>query len=202
MRVVTARRVAGCAAAASVALAAVAAGMAYVDRHLVPGRLAVWGFSYVFGAVLGLAVPAVGFVLASRRPGNRIGWLFLAAGLAVGLRAFSYQYALHALMAAPGSWPAGRVFGWLFNWIWVVPLAMLALVFLIFPTGHLRSPRWRPATWFVVGGLALATVSVLVAATRIWAQPFNHSFQRGPSLTWSPCSLSSPPWWSALSRWW
>ncbi|HEY1347541.1 MAG TPA: histidine kinase [Streptosporangiaceae bacterium] len=186
MRVLTARRVAGCAAAASVALAAVAAGLAYVDRHLVPGRLAVWGFSYVFGAVLGLAVPAVGFVLASRRPGNRIGWLFLAAGLAVGLRSFSYQYALHAQIAAPGSWPAGQVFGWLFNWIWVVPLAMLAFVFLIFPTGHLRSPRWRPAAWFVVSALALATVSMLVAATRIWAQPFSHSFQRGPQLDLVP----------------
>jgi signal transduction histidine kinase len=171
---------------ASVALAAVAAGLAYVDRHLVPGRLAVWGFSYVFGAVLGLAVPAVGFVLASRRPGNRIGWLFLAAGLTVGLRSFSQQYALHALIAAPGSWPAGRVFGWLFNWIWPVPLSMLALVFLIFPTGHLSSPRWRPAAWFVVSALALATVSVLVAATRIWAQPLNHSFQRGPQLDLVP----------------
>jgi signal transduction histidine kinase len=171
---------------ASVALAAVAAGLAYVDRHLVPGRLAVWGFSYVFGAVLGLAVPAVGFVLASRRPGNRIGWLFLAAGLTVGLRSFSQQYALHALIAAPGSWPAGRVFGWLFNWIWPVPLSMLAFVFLIFPTGHLSSPRWRPAAWFVVSALALATVSVLVAATRIWAQPLNHSFQRGPQLDLVP----------------
>ena len=182
MRALTARRVAGCAAAASVALPAVAAGLAYVDRHLVPGRLAVWGFSYVFGAVSGLAVPVVGFVLASRRPGNRIGWLFLAAGLVVGLRTFSQQYALHALIAAPGSWPAGRLFGWLFNWIWPVPLAMLAFVFLIFPTGHLRSPRSRPAAWFVVSALALATVSVLVAAAGIWAQPFSHSFQRGDLL--------------------
>ena len=175
MRALTARRVAGSAAAASVALAA---GLAYVDRHLVPGRLAVWGFAYVFEAVLSLAVPAVGFVLASRRPGNRIGWLFLAAGLALGLRAFSQQYALHALIAAPGPWPAGRVFGWLFNWLWVVPLALLAFVFLIFPTGHLRSPRWRPAAWFVVSALALVTVGALVAATLIWAQPFTHSFQR------------------------
>jgi hypothetical protein len=107
MRALTARRVAGCAAAASVAPTAVAVAVAYVDRHLVPGRLDAWGFSYVFGAVLGLAVPTVGFVLASRRPGNRIGWLDLVAGLALGLRAFSQQYALHALIAAPGSWPRG-----------------------------------------------------------------------------------------------
>jgi hypothetical protein len=74
---------------------------------------------------------------------------------------------------------AGRLFGWMFNWLWVVPLAVLALVFLIFPTGHLRSPWWRPAAWFVVSALALATVAALATAARIWAQPFTHSFQTG-----------------------
>src|SRR5215468_1377097 len=113
-----------------------------------PGWL---GFSYVFEEVVSLAVPVVGFVLASRRPGNRIGWLLLAAGLVLALRGFSYQYAIHALFAAPGSWPAGRVFGWLYNWTWVIPFGVLAFVFLIFPTGQLRSPRWRPAAWFVSG---------------------------------------------------
>jgi hypothetical protein len=29
------------------------------------------------------------------------------------------------------------------NWVWVIPLAILAFVFLLFPTGRLRSPRWR-----------------------------------------------------------
>jgi hypothetical protein len=135
MRVLTAQWVAGYAAAASVALAAAAVPVAYVDRHLVPARLAGWGFSYVFEEVVGLAVPVVGFVLASRRPGNRIGWLFLAAGLALGLRSFAHQYALHALVAAPGSWPAGRVFGWLLNWIWVIAFAMLALCSCCFRPG-------------------------------------------------------------------
>ena len=132
-----------------------AAGMlvAYADRYLVPDRLAVWGFSYAFEEVVSLAVPLVGFVLASRRPGNCIGWLFLAAGLALGLRALSRQYALHALVAAPGSWPAGRVFGWLFNWVWVIPLAVVAFVFLISRPGTCahrggarRRGRW-PVLW-------------------------------------------------------
>jgi signal transduction histidine kinase len=178
MRVVTARRAAGCAAAASVGLMAGGLALAYADRHLVPARLAVWNFSYVFGQVANLAVPVVGLVLASRRPGNRIGWLFLAAGLALGLDNLSQQYALHALVAAPGSWPAGRVAGWLTNWIWVIPFAMLAWVFLLFPTGRLRSPRWRPAAWLVAGALALATVGALVIATRFWAQPFTSSFRQ------------------------
>jgi signal transduction histidine kinase len=177
MRVLTARWVAGYAAAASVALAAAAVPVAYVDRHLVPARLAGWGFSYVFEEVVGLAVPVVGFVLASRRPGNRIGWLFLAAGLALGLRSFAHQYALHALVAAPGSWPAGRVFGWLFNWIWVIAFAMLAFVFLLFPTGRLRSRRWLPAAWFVGGVFTLTSATVIVYVTRFWSNPFGSSVQ-------------------------
>jgi hypothetical protein len=75
------------------------------------------------------AVPVAGFVLASRRPENRIGWLFLAAGLALGLRGFSHQYAVHALVAAPGSWAAGRAVAWLFNVIWIIPVAMLRYYF-------------------------------------------------------------------------
>jgi signal transduction histidine kinase len=171
MRVLTARWLAGYPAAAAVALAAAGMLVAYADRYLVPDRLAVWGFSYVFEEVVSLAVPVVGFVLASRRPGNWIGWLFLTAGLTLALRAFAHQYALHALFAAPGSWPAGRVFGWLSNWVWVIPLAALAFVFLIFPTGHLRSPRWRPAAWVMAGALALAAGGALVTAARFWVRP-------------------------------
>jgi hypothetical protein len=42
----------------------------------------------VSGQVVNLAVPVVGFALASRRPANRIGWLFLTAGLVLALDAF------------------------------------------------------------------------------------------------------------------
>jgi hypothetical protein len=102
MRVLTARSVAGCAAAASVTLGFGGLALAYVDRHLLPARLTNWDFSYVIWEVVSLTIPVVGFVLASRRPANRIGWLFLVAGLALGLTAFSGQYGLYALVAAPG----------------------------------------------------------------------------------------------------
>ena len=103
MGALTARRIAGCVAAGSMALIAGGVVLAYLDRHLVPADLSGWDFSDVFGDVVNLAVPVVGFVLASRRPANAIGWLFLAAGLALGLSGFSDQYGRHALVAAPGS---------------------------------------------------------------------------------------------------
>ena len=158
MRVQTTRWVAGCAAAVSVALIASALLLAYADRHRLPADLTGWNFSDVFDGVANLAVPVVGFVLASQRPANRVGWAFLVAGLGLGLGGLARVYGLHALVAAPGFWPAGRAAMWLANWIWVIPIAILAFVFLLFPTGSCargggarprgswaersRSPRW------------------------------------------------------------
>jgi hypothetical protein len=180
MKARTARRVAGCAAAGSVAALGGGLALAYVDRHLVPASLTGWTVSNVSGQVVNMAVPVTGFVLASRRPENRIGWLFLVAGLALGVSGFSNPYALHALIAAPGSWPAGRAFAWLSNWAWMIAVAMLAFLFLLFPTGQLRSPRWRPAAWFAGVAFALATVSALIAASREWAHPFALSGPASP----------------------
>ena len=172
MRARTARRVAGCAAAGSLALMVGGLILAYVDRHLVPASMTNWDVSDVFGDVVNMAIPVMGFVLASRRPGNRIGWLALAAGLTLGLSSFADQYGQHALVAAPGSLPAGPLALWVSEWIWLISLAMVAFLFLLFPTGRLRSRRWRPAAWFVGAVFALSTAAVMAGATREWAHPF------------------------------
>jgi hypothetical protein len=171
MRVRTAGWVAGCAATISVALTSAGIALAYVDRQLVPASLTGWTVSNVSGQLVNMAVPVAGFVLASRRPGNRLGWLFLVAGLGLGLSGFSNQYALHALIVDRGSLPMGRVLAWLSSWVWAIPVAMLGFLFLLFPTGRLRSRRWRPAAWFVAGAFVLTTAAALVSATRFWAHP-------------------------------
>ena len=167
----TVRWVAGCAAAGSLALMVGGLILAYVDRHLVPANVTNWDFSDVFGDVVNMALPVGGFVLASRRPGNRIGWLALTAGLTLGLSSFANQYEQRALVAAPGSLPAGLWALWVSTWIWPISLAMVAFLFLLFPTGRLRSRRWRPAAWFVGAVFALSTAAVMAGATREWAHP-------------------------------
>ncbi len=178
MRVSTARWVAGCIAAASIVLMAGALVLEYVDRELLPASMMSWTFDNVSGQVVNLAVPVVGFVLASRRPANRIGWLFLTAGIVLALEAFGAQYGLRALVAAPGSLPAGRAFAWFANSLGGFPIVILACVFLLFPTGHLRSRRWRPAAWFMAAVFALVAVVLLITTTRYWSHPFN-SFSGG-----------------------
>jgi hypothetical protein len=171
MRARTAGLAAGCVAAGSLALMAGGLILAYVDRHLVRASVSYWDFSNVFGDVVNMALPVGGFILVSRRPGNRIGWLALAAGLTLGLRNFADVYEQHALVAAPGSWPAGLAAAWVSQWIWITSLALLAFFFLLFPTGRLRSRRWRPAAWFVGAVFALSTAAAMTGAAREWAHP-------------------------------
>ena len=180
------RWVAGCTAAGSVMLIGAGVALAYADRHLVPASSTGWTVSNLSEQVVNAAVLVVGLVVASRRPENRIGWLFLAAGLALGLSGFSNRYALHALVVDPGSWPAGRAAAWLFNVIWVIPPAVLAFVLLLFPTGHVRSRRWRLAAWFIGVVFTLATVWALIAATSQWARPFTSPFSQPGSPAGSP----------------
>jgi hypothetical protein len=169
----------GCVAAVSVVLLAGGVALSYIDRHLVP--VSGWNFPDIFEEVTFMAVPVVGFVLASRRPGNRVGWIFLGAGLVLGLGFFCDRYGPRGLVAAPGSVPAARAAAWFVNWAWLIPAAGLAFILLLFPTGRLRSPRWRPAAWFVAAVLTLDTTAYVARACRVWADPFT-----APRNGWNP----------------
>src|SRR5215470_663743 len=172
MRARTAQWVAGGIAAATIALTAGGMALAYVDRHALPADITNWTFPAVFQDVVTMGVPVLGFVLASRRPANRMGWLFLAAGLALALATFTGPYSLHALRVAPGSLPAGRAAAWLANWVFVIQAAMLAFLLMVFPNGRLRSRRWLPAAWLVAAVYGSLGLALIVRATRFWAHPF------------------------------
>jgi signal transduction histidine kinase len=172
MRPRTAGWVAGSVAVGSIALMVGALALAYADRHRLSASLTNWDFSDVLAGVVNISLPVMGFVLASRRPANRIGWLALAAGLMLGLSRFGSAYGVHGLVAAPGSVPAARAGMWLSNWIFAIPVALVAFLFLLFPTGRLRSRRWLLAGWFVGVAFGLGTLAVLVGATRNWSHPF------------------------------
>jgi signal transduction histidine kinase len=124
-------------------------------------------------AVLGISFSAVGAVILARRPENPVGWLLLLGGLCNSLNAFSAEYPRYALIADPGRWPLGPIFAWLQTWIFAPGLAAsFPLTLLLFPTGRLPSPRWRPLLWLICGGLALAVLPMAMAAWPL----------RGPAL--------------------
>jgi hypothetical protein len=158
-------------AAVSVALLAGGIALSYADWHLVPAS--GWDFSSVFEEATFMVIPVVGFVLASRRPGNKIGWIFLGTGLVLGLAFFCNRYGPRGLIATPGSLPAARAAAWFANWaLTTIPAAGLAFILLLFPTGRLYSRRWRPAAWFVAAVFTLDLAAQVARACRVWADSF------------------------------
>ncbi|MEO7804341.1 MAG: sensor histidine kinase [Actinomycetota bacterium] len=108
-----------------------------------------------------LALPAVGALIASRRPGNKIGWLACAFGLPIAVLLFANEYARYALISSPGSLPGGRFMFWLSQWPFFVSGGIAVFLFLLFPDGTLPSRRWRPIGWIAVG----ATIAGALAAS-------------------------------------
>jgi hypothetical protein len=124
-------------------------------------------------ATLAVAFSVVGALVASRRPGNPIGWIFCAAALFQGLSISGYEYATYALLTEPGSLPLGAEASWLGQWIWAPGLGLI-LVFLplLFPDGRPPSRRWRPVAW--LGGLSIG-LNFVMAVILLWPE-------RGPAL--------------------
>jgi len=123
----------------------------------VPENLAVHATD-IPGSFGFLAFVVIGAVVASRRPGNAVGWILLADGLLWLLISAAAGYTAYALFAKPGGLPAGGVAAWLLNWGWLPPLGLLPFFFLLFPDGRLRSSRWRPVAWLA----ALAPVPIML----------------------------------------
>jgi hypothetical protein len=74
---------------------------------------------------------------------NLIGWLFCAIGLLWAVIHLIGEYAIYALLAEPGSLPAGEIASWVYTWPWVLGLGLIVFLSLLFPNGRLPSARWR-----------------------------------------------------------
>jgi signal transduction histidine kinase len=143
-------------AVASIALVGLgtALGLAYILRTgnvlLVLTYHSLLPFSALTYALLGALV-------ASRHPGNIIGWLFLATATLLSLTALSAGTTAIDSLPAGARLPWYEVVTWTNRWAWI-PAGILPLVFvlLFFPDGRLPSRRWRWLAWAT--GLALALV--------------------------------------------
>src|SRR3712207_3508523 len=117
--------------------------------------------------LLPASIPAyatVGAVVASRRPGNAVGWLCLVLGALVAVEEATWEYAARTYEVAPGSLPAGVFVSWFSAIVFpVIPLTFV-LMLLLFPGGRLPSRRWRVVAWAAVAGAGLLGVFIDVRA--------------------------------------
>ena len=103
----------------------------------------------------------LGALISSRRPGNVMGWVFLATGILGSVQMFCGQYATVALAPDGPALSGGALAAWLAMLAQnSFPISILFLV-LLFPDGRLPSRRWRPLAWAM--GVFLATTLVVGA---------------------------------------
>jgi hypothetical protein len=115
--------------------------------------------------VVTLQVPAllfayVGAVIMTKRPDNRMGWLFSAVGWFVASGSFADEYA--NIKLAEQVTPSADVIlsTWYSEWFWI-PFVFIAfgLSIMLFPTGRPLSPRWRPFLFLLAIDIVILTVA-------------------------------------------
>ncbi len=122
------------------------ARLAHQSLNAASGQLPVW-----------VEVPfAVGaFVVAWRKPGNPLGWLFLSGSVLSMLSEDAAYYAVADYRLHHGGLPLGWV-ALLAQPSSVLGLVLIGLVFLLFPDGRPPSPRWLWPWARTVDGSSLA----------------------------------------------
>ncbi|MBA2712761.1 MAG: hypothetical protein H0U55_04285 [Rubrobacteraceae bacterium] len=127
-----------------------------------PNRWTPWRDQAI--GVLGLVgAPIFGGFIASRRPGNPYGWLWLGFGMGFALSSLAEPYAAYALVVDPGSLSAPRTVVQMLGLGWGLFIIFSPFVLLLFPDGRLPSRRWRFLVWIVV---AVGAVLLILAPTR------------------------------------
>ena len=102
-----------------------------------------------------LAYSVVGFVVATRRPANPIGWLLIGGGLINAGQFIAGEYAATTLALSPERLPYGPTAEWLSYMLQTALVFILFFLLLLFPTGRLLSWRWRIVGWAGVCGVSL-----------------------------------------------
>jgi hypothetical protein len=145
-------------------------------------------------AVLPFAV--VGFLVAWRRPRNRLGWIFVSLAAAAALSDAGSLYAIADYRLRHGTLPLGWV-AMLAQPGWAPVIVLVGVAVLLFPDGTPASPLLRRALWLYLAPalLWMVTAYVLTADAII-----GHDIRvdSGGNLLALDNGAYSPGWWNVL----
>jgi signal transduction histidine kinase len=108
---------------------------------------AVFADTLSFAFAVG-AVAVVGAVITLAVPGNRVGWLLLAAAALMGAGLALTEAGVYGVVTAPGSVPGAAYMAAIGPGLEAAGmLTAVVAVPVIFPDGRLPGPRWRWLAW-------------------------------------------------------
>lgn len=137
-------------AAVTVALAGAVTAAAFD-----PVGSAVFAETLSFGIAVS-AVAVTGAVITLAVPGNRVGWLLLAAAAVMGVGSAGTEAGVYGVVADPGSVPGAAYLVGLGPGLQAAGMLMVVTgVPAIFPDGRLPGPRWRWLGWTVIAAVSL-----------------------------------------------
>jgi signal transduction histidine kinase len=115
--------------------------------------------------------------LIVRRAGNTVGWFLLGIGAGLAVQTSASTYAVLGI-THPGTLPAPELVGLLAEWSFVPLVSAIVFMLLLFPSGTLPSPRWRP-----FAALALLTTALAMAGFVVHPRQIALPAPGGASLT-------------------
>jgi hypothetical protein len=141
------------AAAAGAAVVVALAGSAVAAAYDRAGTAVFAGTLSVAFAIAAVAV--VGAVITLAVPGNRVGWLLLAAAAVMGAGAALTEAGVHGVVTARGSVPGAAYLAAIGPGLQAAGMLIAVVaVPVIFPDGRLPGPRWRWLAWCTAAAVA------------------------------------------------
>ena len=153
-----------------VAMIAVAVSFSLVDQDAVANTPRASEAGLVI--VLLTSFPLTGLLILRHQPRNTIGWLLLGIGFVWGIGGLADNYARYGLLVDPRSLPGPEVAATVASGIWAPALGLTGtFLILLYPDGHLPSPRWRPVAWLSAVTVGALTVVLLLSPGQLEAGP-------------------------------
>ncbi len=121
-----------------------------------------WRPAALLNTVVWLTFAVVGQLIWLRKPENSVGWVLTGIGMFMLATSFIEEYSVRGLLLDPGSLPTADGLAISGQFLWTIPIGLLPILMLLFPTGRFLSRRWALACLPTILGVMAGVISTVL----------------------------------------